>query len=390
MFNLPPWARGPFELLQHAELHYVKNNDIDRRIALIGFDNTIEVAITTYLQLNPQLRSGREYQKNDIQLWLRNYHTKIKFFFEKFLIENNSKPDVTIEEIIWYHTIRNELYHSGNGVVPEKYCLDGVRNAAIEIMELLFNVDIKGLLSLPQRISTPTETREIITNRNLFLQTFILLERTIISSVLTIGLNIDHSKKSGNPFIIWSALKEQLGEKIVNYERLVKEAIKVRNELINDGMISCSDANLSLLISKLNELIRYLQSYGFSLNILDELKERYGDWVDTDITNLRIVQKKGSAFLEVSRNTNSYDEEIKRVNLDFIIEDIEEDERLFSTISSAQHNAERFFDQLDLYSIVMTGIGDVLFTAEGIEEAAEYCGADKGEPRGEYTSRKIN
>ncbi len=48
--KLPAWARGPYELIEHAEGHYHGDTDVDRRIALIGFDNAIEVAITTYLQ----------------------------------------------------------------------------------------------------------------------------------------------------------------------------------------------------------------------------------------------------------------------------------------------------------------------------------------------------
>ena len=53
MRPLKPWAYGPFEILLHAELHYRVGEDFDRRIAMIGFDNAIEVAITTYLGLHP-------------------------------------------------------------------------------------------------------------------------------------------------------------------------------------------------------------------------------------------------------------------------------------------------------------------------------------------------
>lgn len=51
-----PWALGPFELIQHAEGHFQQNGDFDRRIALIGFDNAIEVSIETFLTLPPAIR----------------------------------------------------------------------------------------------------------------------------------------------------------------------------------------------------------------------------------------------------------------------------------------------------------------------------------------------
>ena len=76
MSNIPPWANGPFELIVHAEGHLRDGEDFDRRIALISFDNAIEVAITAYLTLNPIQRSGRSYSKADIERWLANYHTQ--------------------------------------------------------------------------------------------------------------------------------------------------------------------------------------------------------------------------------------------------------------------------------------------------------------------------
>ena len=76
MTPLPPWANGPFELIVHAESHLRGADDFDRSIALISFDNAIEVAITTYLRLHPIQRGGRQYQINEVDQWIKNYHAK--------------------------------------------------------------------------------------------------------------------------------------------------------------------------------------------------------------------------------------------------------------------------------------------------------------------------
>ena len=76
--GLKPWAYGPFELLLHAELHLRNGDDFDRRIALISFDNAIEVAITTYLSLHPIQRQNRTYTRADVERWLENYHRSIR------------------------------------------------------------------------------------------------------------------------------------------------------------------------------------------------------------------------------------------------------------------------------------------------------------------------
>src|SRR5206468_4760725 len=110
MNPLPPWANGPFELLVHAEGHLIDGEDFDRRIALISFDNAIEVAITTYLTLNPIQRGGRSYPKADVEKWLDNYHTKLEFL-EFELDKRSTGWSVEKSYIIWVHDHRNEQYH---------------------------------------------------------------------------------------------------------------------------------------------------------------------------------------------------------------------------------------------------------------------------------------
>lgn len=56
--NLQPWLSRPFELLCHAELHYIGGSDYDRRLSLISFDNSIEISITTYLKLKSRYRTN--------------------------------------------------------------------------------------------------------------------------------------------------------------------------------------------------------------------------------------------------------------------------------------------------------------------------------------------
>lgn len=137
--QLKPWTYGPFEILLHAELHYRVGEDFDRRIAMIGFDNAIEVAITTYLGLHPIQRGNRQYPNADRERWLSNYHTKIDFFFQ----ECATRQIVIVgqqDEIVWYHEVRNGQYHVGGATVPQRRELDGVRAAALEVFAVLFDV----------------------------------------------------------------------------------------------------------------------------------------------------------------------------------------------------------------------------------------------------------
>ncbi|WP_052294299.1 hypothetical protein [Desulfosudis oleivorans] len=135
--KLKPWAARPFELIFHAEIHYRKGSDYDRRLALISFDNAIEVSIATYLSLNPLQRGNRQYPKKDIEKWMNNYHSKLDFFALE--IQTRGLPEYKEKaEIVWYHDQRNEHYHGGGFGVPQQDTLDGIRQVALWVFSVLF------------------------------------------------------------------------------------------------------------------------------------------------------------------------------------------------------------------------------------------------------------
>ena len=137
MRKLKPWAHGLFEILVHAEMHYLSGDDLGRRISMIGFDNAIELAITTYLNLHPMQRGGRQYKNDDVEKWTNNFHSKVEFFFaecEEREVETTAEED----EILWFHGVRNQQYHAGGATVPHQLALEGVRAAALEVFSILF------------------------------------------------------------------------------------------------------------------------------------------------------------------------------------------------------------------------------------------------------------
>lgn len=144
--GLKPWAYGPFELLLHAELHMRDGEDFDRRIALISFDNAIEVFITTYLSLHPIQRQNRTYTKADVEQWLVNYHTKIDFFMLE-IQQRGMVVECEKEDIVWYHEVRNGQYHGGGATIPQARELQGIRKVAFWVFSVLFDMpDVEQLV----------------------------------------------------------------------------------------------------------------------------------------------------------------------------------------------------------------------------------------------------
>lgn len=144
--SIKPWAKKAFELIFHAEHHWRRGMDYDKRLALISFDNSIEVSITVYLSLDPIQRKNKQYAKKDVETWLNNYYSRLDFF-AKELTDRGLPEHKDKAHIVYLHKQRNELYHGGSGSVPEISTLEEIRFVALWVYSVLFDdVDIESRL----------------------------------------------------------------------------------------------------------------------------------------------------------------------------------------------------------------------------------------------------
>lgn len=133
---IKPWAEGAFELLVHGELHLRGGSDFDRRIALISFDNCVEVAINTHLNLDPLQRAGLQYVRTDVDKWSKNFHTKLDFFFGTFTASSTLTFEKT--DVVWTHDIRNDQYHGKSPTIPRIQDVTRAKEYATTIFSELF------------------------------------------------------------------------------------------------------------------------------------------------------------------------------------------------------------------------------------------------------------
>lgn len=149
MSPLKAWADGPFDLIVHAESCLRKGTDFDRRIALILFDNSIEVSIITHLTLNPIQRNNLQYQNVDVERWSNNFHTKLDFLFDTFIANKGCQVSFDRADLIHCHDIRNGQYHGGGATIPRVRDLEDIRKASLEVFSILFDVpDAENLLEI--------------------------------------------------------------------------------------------------------------------------------------------------------------------------------------------------------------------------------------------------
>jgi hypothetical protein len=247
--RLQPWMRGPFELIRHANGHLQEGGDTDRRIALIGFDNAVEVCIDVYIRLHPKLRGGFEITREDAERARQSFHSKIEFL-DKLLARNSGASDIPIEAIVWYHQLRNDLYHSGNGMVPEIHVIEGSRDAAVQVFRALFSIDISSMLQGVSPEAAYDRSSAFVSTGNIqmeFLRVFIEFENALREFLL--GAHYDDEAESLRTVSdMWRHYKQwnPTGDQL---DQLVQQAIDTRNQIAHGRIVQIDpDSVISVVV----------------------------------------------------------------------------------------------------------------------------------------------
>ena len=138
-----PWIEGPLELLKHGLEHLQLGSDFDARIAMISIDNAVELMIKTYLGLPSRVTgitglSRRRYEE------ISQSFSSLLDGFEEFA------PDkivgIELGDIEWFHRLRNQLYHEGNGITVEREKVEGYAEIVKILFSNLFTVAVEDFI----------------------------------------------------------------------------------------------------------------------------------------------------------------------------------------------------------------------------------------------------
>jgi hypothetical protein len=111
-----PWASGPGELLKHGLDLLRKDSDVHRRLAMISIDNAVELMIKVFLGL-PRRVTGLSISRKEYQEFSESFPLLLDALEKHAAARLNG---VELGDVEWYHRLRNQLYHQGNGLTVER------------------------------------------------------------------------------------------------------------------------------------------------------------------------------------------------------------------------------------------------------------------------------
>ena len=226
-----PWSSGPGEILKHALDLLADDSDVNRRLAMICIDNSVELMLKTYLDL-PSRITGLEISRADRQAFSSSF-PKLLDAIEAHASDKIDGLD--LGEIEWYHRLRNQLYHQGNGLTVERTKVD----VYAELAKLLFS-NLFGYELVPDRRSESDLLGEFMAN-------WIALERELAS--------IDTNGKG--PKTPLSIARRLMDEGKISRDQLEKiEGIRrIRNEVVH-GLTEHEAVITRHMINQLGGILR--------------------------------------------------------------------------------------------------------------------------------------
>jgi hypothetical protein len=133
-----PWASGPGEILQHGLSLLRSDSDVNRRLAMIAIDNAVELTIKTYLGL-PKRITGLTISRKEFAEIAESFPSLLDAI-EKYA--QDKLAGVSLGEIEWYHRLRNQLYHQGNGLTVERDKVEVYAELANVLFKNLFGFEL--------------------------------------------------------------------------------------------------------------------------------------------------------------------------------------------------------------------------------------------------------
>lgn len=271
-------------------------------MALISFDNSIEVAITTYLSLREDQR-GREVAAEALKLIdVNNFNLKVEFLYRHTQDTGLDPPPPHKEvEVKWSHGHRNKLYHDGRGFVPDEGAMTIARDTAFWAVSVLFQCD--ALTIVTNQLDKSRDKRILETSRTHadleFMQAFVEFDRAVIACLVSLGVidRIDRRLRDG--YAAWNLFVEQSATSIV-FTSFADWLYPIWNQMRLGQRPQMSDREFEEKTRQIHKLTDWVASYSFSNDILPELQERFNDLLRSEVTRVRIVQKQRLVFLEVT------------------------------------------------------------------------------------------
>jgi hypothetical protein len=85
------------------------------RLAFLTINNAVELIMKTFITL-PVRTTGVKFTRKEVDEYTASFPALINLLEDKVHMR---LQNISLENVEWYHRLRNQLYHQGNGLTIE-------------------------------------------------------------------------------------------------------------------------------------------------------------------------------------------------------------------------------------------------------------------------------
>jgi hypothetical protein len=141
-----PWQREPAQLIAYALEHLHREGEFEQRIAFLLLDVGVETLFKTFLTL-PDRVTAPETKYHDRKEAAEGSFHKLVSGVQAAAISRLDPVD--LNHVEYYHSLRNKLYHHGDGINVAADNAKGYAETAVKLLKALLDVDLAYILEKP-------------------------------------------------------------------------------------------------------------------------------------------------------------------------------------------------------------------------------------------------
>jgi hypothetical protein len=122
---------------------------------MISIDNGVELAVKTYLGLPDRARGTKGPGRRELEAASESFPALLDLL-DQYAADKLTGVDLS--DVEWYHRLRNQLYHSGNGITVDRSRVE----AYFQIGSLLFENLFGSALQIDDSSTVHTKTGEFL------------------------------------------------------------------------------------------------------------------------------------------------------------------------------------------------------------------------------------
>jgi len=142
-----PWQLFPGQLIGYACNHLRRSSEFDQIVGFLLLDVGVETLLKVFLLLPGEVTGTNMSYSARKQATEGSFHDLVRGVEKATRTARGRLRGIDLGHVEYFHSLRNKLYHAGNGITVQGEHAERYAELALELLERLLEVPLKSSLS---------------------------------------------------------------------------------------------------------------------------------------------------------------------------------------------------------------------------------------------------